>query len=101
MGGCVTFQVGQTVGIPCNIQGGAFSSEYLVSIVTDDGILSGFADQSNVRPDPRNPERGTIRATVVSVAPDEIKVRIYGSFFTTAAGMMQFSSSWAQTNLRA
>jgi len=95
------FQIGQTVGIPCKIQSGAFSNEYLVSILTEDGILSGFADQSDVRRSAANSEDGTIRATVVGLEPGRVKVRIYGSFFTTAAGMMQFSSNWAQTNLRA
>lgn len=94
------FQIGQTVEIPCEIQGGAFSNEHLVSIATEDGVMSGFADVADVRPDPQNPGRGVIRATVVALAADKVQVRIFGSFFTTAAGMMQFSSSWAHTHLR-
>ena len=100
MGEMVQFTLGQTVNIPCQIQGGAFSNEYLVSITTEDGIISGFADENDVRRDLKNPENGTIRGRVVELGPDGVRVRIYGSFFTTAAGMMQFSSSWANTHLQ-
>jgi hypothetical protein len=96
----VMFSKGQTVGIPCEIKGGAFSNEYLVSIATEEGLISGFADQRDVRPDPKNRERGVIRAIVEETSADRIKVRIFGSFFTTAAGMMQFSSHWANEHLQ-
>jgi hypothetical protein len=96
----VRFVPGQTVGVPCQIQGGAFTSEYFISIQTEEGILSGFADSADVRPDQQNPTRGTVRATVVDLEPDKIKVRIYGSFFTIAAGTIHFSSNWASTHLQ-
>jgi hypothetical protein len=94
------FTIGQTIWIPCQIQGGAFSNEYLVSIETEEGISSGFADDRDVRPDSSGSERGAIRATILELAPNAIKVRIHGSFFATAAGMMQFSSNWASSHLR-
>lgn len=93
------FRVGQEIEVPCQIQGGAFSNENLVSIETEDGLLSGFADAKDVRQ--TGGERGLIRATVVDVDPSRgVRVRIYGSFFTTASGMMEFSSSWANTHLQ-
>jgi len=93
------FSVGQTVRVPCEIQGGAFSNEYLVSIQTDEGILSGFADANDVRPTSKNPSKGMIRATVVEVSTNLVKVRIYGSFFTIAGGTTHFSHDWANRNL--
>jgi len=36
------FKRGQTVGVPCEIQPGAFPEENLVTITTDSGVVSGF-----------------------------------------------------------
>ena len=93
------FSVGQTVGVRCEIQGGAFSNEYLVSIETDEGILSGFADAEDVRPHSKDPSKGVIRATVVEVSASLVKVRIHGSFFTIAGGTTHVSYDWANRNL--
>lgn len=87
------FKVGQEIGIPCQIQGGAFSNEYLISIDTEEGLLSGFADERDVKR--TDGDRGVIRATVVDLDQRGVRVRLHGSFFTTASGMMQFSSNWA------
>jgi hypothetical protein len=100
-GGQVRFQIGQEVFIPCQIQDGAFSSEVLVSITAEEGVLSGFADRNDVRIDPKNPNNGTIRASVVEIDANAVKVRICGSFFTIAAGTTLFSSSWADRHLQA
>lgn len=95
------FSIGQIVGVPCQIQGGAFTNEYLVSINTDEGLLSGFADAREVRPNQGDKTRGIINARVVEIVNNEIKVRIFGSFFTIASGMMNFSSHWASKHLSA
>jgi hypothetical protein len=93
------FHLGQTVGIPCQIQDGAFSSEYLISIETDDqGVLTGFADVNSVVLDPRNTGRGMIKGTVVALDSNSVKVRIQGSFFTIASGTTVFSPQWADAN---
>jgi hypothetical protein len=96
----VIFSRGQDVAIPCTIQAGALIDEFLVSIETEDGTLSGFADKADVRPDPKDPSRGRIRASVVEVGSDKIKVRIYGSFFRIASGTTVVSSDWANTHLQ-
>lgn len=91
---------GQTVGLPCMVQPGAFSNEYLVTIETEEGILSGFAHQEDVRRDATDPSKGTVRGTVIELKDDMVKVRICGSFFTIAAGTTLFSTDWASIHFQ-
>ena len=97
----LTLEFGQVVGIPCQIHPGAFSNEYLVTINTEEGVLSGFAQVDDILQDPSDQSKGLIRGTVVEVVEaDSVKVRINGSFFTIAAGTTMFSLAWATENLQ-
>jgi len=91
------FKRGQIVNVPCEIQPGAFPGERLVTIHTDKGALSGFVKAEHVTTS--EDAFGSIRGTVVEVAPDAVKVRLPGSFFTSASGMTSVSPSWANKHL--
>jgi len=91
------FKPGQEVNVPCNIQPGAFADERLITIHTDKGDISGFVKAAYLT----NPQTtsGHVRGRVVEVERDAIKVRLPGSFFTTALGVASVSPGWAKENL--
>ncbi len=89
-------QRGQTVGVPCDIQPGAFSNEYLVSVHTDSDDILGFVTIDLV--EEVQDSGGYIRAVVLDVTPEAVKVRLPGSFFTTT-GIAFLSPDWASSNL--
>ena len=45
----VPFEVGQYIVIPCDVRPGAFPSEFLVTLETLDGVLSGFVGTEYVK----------------------------------------------------
>lgn len=87
------FQVGQYVNVPCEIQPEAFPPECLVTVKTEDGILSGFV-RTEYLPKTEG-TTGMMRAKIVKIDEGAITVRMPGSFFTTAAGMTSVSKKWA------
>ena len=89
------FRRGQKVNIPCNVQKGAFQDEFLVTFETDKGVVSGFLKSSFVV---QHEGRDYIQGVVIEASADSVKVRIPGSFFTTAAGLTTVSSGWARNN---
>lgn len=88
---------GQTVFVRCEIQPGAFSDEYLITIHTDKGVMSGFVKGIYLRKPQPGP--GLVSSQVLAVQSGQITVRFPGSFFTTASGVTSFSSDWANENL--
>jgi hypothetical protein len=91
------FKRGQLVNVPCEIQPGAFPDERLVMIHTDKGDISGFV-KAEYLTNPHGPS-GSVRGTVVEVARDAVKVRVPGSFFTSALGVASVSPGWASEHL--
>jgi hypothetical protein len=91
------FKPGQEVNVPCNIQPGAFADERLITIHTDKGDISGFVKIAHLT-DPHS-TAGYVRGRVIEVGGDAVKVRLPGSFFTTALGVASVSASWAKENL--
>jgi hypothetical protein len=89
------FRRGQIVNIPCTVQQGAFPDEVLVTIDSDKGVVSGFLKSSLVA---HHSGRDYVRGIVVEASTDSIKVRLPGSFFTTAAGLTTVSSGWARNH---
>jgi hypothetical protein len=83
----MVFEVGETVGVRCSIQRGPFPDEWLVTVDTSEGQISGFVKQSNLKPDADDPEHGLVKGTVVEATDDSITVKLFGSFFTTALGV--------------
>ncbi len=69
--------------------------EVLVTIDTDKGIVSGFVKSSFLV---SHNGRDYVQGVVIEASSDLVKVRVPGSFFTTAAGLTTVSSGWAQNN---
>jgi hypothetical protein len=72
---------GQQIWIRCKIQPGPFSEEFLVTIESIDGPISGFIRNDELSDGPDGQPR--VRAIVRRVAKDFVEVWVKGSFFTT------------------
>ena len=81
----MTFRRGELVGVPCVVERGPFPDENLVMVETEEGTISGFVKQANLRVG--DGERGVIKGTVVATERGHAMVRLFGSFFTTALGI--------------
>ncbi|MFQ5430893.1 MAG: hypothetical protein ACE5EN_00135 [Nitrospinota bacterium] len=93
------YTVGDKVRIPCSIQPGAFSSERLIEIETDETIFSGFINIENLQEETES--KGYVVGKIISVEPEHITIQIPASLFTSAAGRTSINSSWATSNLQA
>ena len=79
------FSEGQEVWVLCDAQSGPFPDERLVTIKSTAGPISGFVKTNYLeQPDSRVTR---VRGRILAVLADSIKVRISGSFFTTASGI--------------
>ncbi len=92
----VGFKPGQRVSIPCDTQPGAFPDEFLVRIETDKGVAPGFLKNDHLI---NRKGRSYVQGEGAEASSESVKVRIPGSFFTTAAGLTTASSGWATNNL--
>jgi hypothetical protein len=72
--------VGQEIRVPCKVQPGPFSEEYVVTIDTIDGPISGFVREENLI---KLKSEWYARGVVREIRRDTILVWIKGSFFTT------------------
>lgn len=79
---------GVQVQVPCSISRGAFLNEYLITIETSDGLISGFIDADSVNKD--NDDSAYICGVVHEVRGDTVVIGLPGSFFTTT-GIAHFS----------
>lgn len=75
-----TIDSGTQVRIPCSLGGGAFPDEYLITIDTADGPLSGFVDSDDVTKDA---DAAYVLGIVCGAEGDRIVVSLPGAFFTT------------------
>lgn len=90
-------EIGQVVGIPCDVGQGAFAGEHLVTIDTAEGPVSGFVSIEDLLE--MEGSRGLIRGVILELAEETITVRVRGSFFTTT-GVTYLPKEWADSNLR-
>jgi hypothetical protein len=83
---------GDRIAINADIAPGAFPGEFLVTINTATGPLSGF-----VREDPivRAADRPALIATVRNVSATTIAVWLTGSFFTST-GLADLTTDWRE-----
>jgi hypothetical protein len=88
---------GERVMIPCSIQPGAGRGEYLVTVESVSGQLSGFVKEEFIV---RHGSSAFVLGAILGIAPDIVTMDIPGSFFTTAAGRTRVRSDWAHANLR-
>ena len=89
------FRRRQIVNIPCDVQKGAFPDEVLVTMHTDNGIISGFLKSSLII---HHNGQDYVQGVVIEASADSVQVRVPGSFFTTAAGLTTVSSGWARNH---
>lgn len=79
---------GARVRVFCSKSPGAFLNEYLISIDTQDGPISGFIDASEVEVTDRGDNY--VWGIVHKVEKERIVIDLPGSFFTTT-GIAHFS----------
>jgi hypothetical protein len=89
------FEQGVAVAVPATVQPGAFPGEYLITISTNSGPVSGFARARDFV----DPEK-TILAVVRESTSNLLVVQLSGSYFTTN-GLAEFSSDWATKHVKA
>lgn len=85
----MTFKEGDLVGVPCSIQLGPFPHEKLITVETPQGLLSGFVQETELAQ--KDDKRGLVKGRVMHIGRDSVTVRLFGSFFTTAMGLMSVS----------
>jgi len=87
---------GVKVRVSCSKSPGAFLNEYLISIDTSDGIISGFIDADAVG----ETEDGAnyIWGIVHEIDGERIVIGLPGSFFTTT-GIAHFSRQMLESSL--
>ena len=73
----IEIRQGERVPVPCKVGPGAFPDEYLITVTTAEGEISGFINTVQVV---ENSDGTFIRGVV----EDRISVRLPGSFFTTS-----------------
>ena len=81
-------RLGMQLRIPCTAQNGAFKDEYLITIETKDGMISGFIEADAVSSDAAGNKY--VLGTVREINGEIVAIRLSGSFFTTA-GLARFS----------
>ena len=82
-------EVGSRISIPCEATKGAFLNEYLISVETANGPISGFIKAEDVIGEP--PGKTFVVGIVRGESDDRtIIVRLPGSFFKTT-GIAYFS----------
>jgi len=92
----VQFDKGDQVGVPCEVAQGAFPDEYLITIESDFGTISGFVSSDDVRL--LDDKRGLVRAVVEDIDESMVTLRVQGSYFTTT-GIAHLGREWAISNL--
>jgi hypothetical protein len=73
--------VGDIIGVGCQVQPGPFSEERVVTIETVHGPISGFVRENELRQTAQG--EWMVRAEVRAIRGEELEVLIRGSFFTT------------------
>jgi len=92
------FSIGQAVQIRCEVRPGPFPAEFLVTLDTIEGPISGFVRGDNFRKSSSSND-GYVFATVTDVSEDTLTVMVRGSFFTTN-GLAQLKRDWANSHVR-
>ncbi len=89
------FEPGESVAVAASMQNGAFPGEYLVTIPTQTGPVSGFVRAQDIVE-----QNKTIQAVVCGSTDNGLSVRLSGSYFTTN-GLVELSTEWVRQNVKA
>ena len=87
---------GDRVAINSDVAPGAFPGEFLVTINTATGPVSGFVREDQIS---RAGGQPALIATVRHVSGSTIGVWLKGSFFTST-GLADLAADWARQNVR-
>ena len=87
---------GVQVQVACSISRGAFLNEYLITIDTSDGPISGFIDANYVNK--ADDDSAYICGVVHEIQGDNVIIGLPGSFFTTT-GIAHFSRKVLENTL--
>ena len=87
---------GVKVRVFCTKGPGAFLNEYLISIDTADGIISGFIDADAV--EETDAGANYVWGTVHKIDGEKVVIGLPGSFFTTT-GIAHFSRQILESSL--
>lgn len=87
---------GDRIIINSDVAPGAFPGEFLVTISTATGPLSGFVKEDQIF---RSGHEQSLIATVRDVSGSTIGVWLQGSFFTST-GLADLAADWARQNVR-
>ena len=71
---------GAVIGVPCDVRPGPFSGEQLITLDTENGPISGFVRDNELK---TVSDKWYVRAIIESIEDDLLSVKIRGSFFTT------------------
>ncbi len=72
------FAAGEAVAVPCDVRPGAFPGEFLVTVHTLSGPVSGFA-----RAEDMAEMSAALHGVVQAARPEAVEVKLSGTFFTT------------------
>ena len=93
------FSLGEEIKIPCTIQPGAFPTERLITITTDNAEYTGFVNAEYLTQ--LSPTEGFIEGKIIAQDEHSITIQFPASFFNTASGRTLVNSNWARSNLQA
>ena len=91
------FKIGDEISVPCDIGRGAFPGEFLVTLESVSGPLSGFVKEEEIIC--REESNGLVRATIHGFSEDTLSIWIKGSFFQTT-GLAHLPQEWARTRVQ-
>lgn len=89
------FEAGEFVAVPASLQSGAFPGEYLVTVSTRSGPVSGFVRDRDIA-EPNKAIQAVVRESTSTI----LVVQLSGSYFTTN-GIVEFAADWARRNIKA
>ena len=91
------FQIGDIVGVPCEISSSAFSEEKFITLESAQEIITGFVNEKllyNIEG-----KKWYVYGVVQDIKEEIIKVWIEGSFFNTT-GLTKFNIDWAYNYIK-
>ncbi len=92
----IDLKPGDRIAINSDVAPGAFPGEFLVTISTATGPLSGFVREDQIL---RGGDQPALIATVRNVTGSTIGIWLQGSFFTST-GLANLATDWARQNVR-
>ena len=91
------FTVGQHIHVPCHYSQGTFPHEWIVTIVTDEGSFSGFAERRHIRE--LQAPVGVIYGVILEADEETILVQVPMDLVSSSSGKIRVHAVWAVDNI--